>query len=217
MTKLLDLALGKISSIMLDMATLATDTVTLAIKSYEDDALTNNSKIFDSSTRLRYLQEEVSELTIECIARFQPVATDLRYIKSCIEISYVFSRFGRYSYDITTVLEILGPLKSCDKSPINQISRTVLEMMNLSISALQLRDNSSLDKIYEMEEMVDVLYRKSLRGLIKDKSSLDAYSDNRCNISSALVLKYLERISDHACYIADSVNYIMTGTTSPRR
>lgn len=202
---------------MLDMATLATDTVTLAIKSYEDDALTNNSKIFDSSTRLRYLQEEVSELTIECIARFQPVATDLRYIKSCIEISYVFSRFGRYSYDITTVLEILGPLKSCDKSPINQISRTVLEMMNLSISALQLRDNSSLDKIYEMEEMVDVLYRKSLRGLIKDKSSLDAYSDNRCNISSALVLKYLERISDHACYIADSVNYIMTGTTSPRR
>ncbi len=28
---------------------------------------------------------------------------------------------------------------------------------------------------------------------------------------------YLERISDHACYVADSVNYIVTGVSRPRR
>lgn len=199
------------------MAMLSVSTVTLAIKSYHDDDLANKNKIFESSAKLRFLQDEVSELTIECIARFQPVATDLRYLKSCMEISYGFSRFGRYAYDIITVLEILGPLKLCDKSLVNQISGTVLEMMNLSVSALRLRDNSMLNKIYEMEEMVDVLYKKSMRESTKDTSSLDLYSDNRCNISSALILKYLERISDHACYIADSVNYILTGTTSPRR
>ena len=32
-----------------------------------------------------------------------------------------------------------------------------------------------------------------------------------------LILKYLERISDHACYVGDSVNYIVTGTSRPRR
>jgi phosphate transport system protein len=64
--------------------------------------------------------------------------------------------------------------------------------------------------------MVDMLYRKSTR----ESSQIviaNNYSDNRCNISTALILKYLERICDHACYIADSVNYIETGMASPRR
>ena len=96
------------------------------------------------------------------------------------------------------------------------MSKLVMEMMALGVAALRTRDNSNLGRIYEMEEMVDVLFRKNLREssqLIRSNN----YSDNRCNISTALILKYLERISDHACYIADSVNYIETGMASPRR
>ncbi len=198
------------------MASLAENTVSKAITSYMDDDTSTKNQIFESSAKLSFLQDEVSELCIELIARFQPVATDLRYIKSCMELSYVFSRFGRYAFDIITVLEILGPLELCDKSSVMRMSKLVLEMMDLGISALRLRDNSILAKIYEMEEMVDMLYRKSTR----ESSQIviaNNYSDNRCNISTALILKYLERISDHACYIADSVNYIETGMASPRR
>jgi phosphate transport system protein len=214
--RLLDLGLTKVGSIILDMASLAESTVAKAIVSYNDDDISTKKEIFESSAKLRFLQDEVSELTIELIARFQPVATDLRYIKSCMDLSYVFSRFGRYAYDMITVIEILGPLQQCDKSSVTRMSKIVLEMMDLGVTALRLRDNSNLNKIYEMEGMVDLLYRKSLR-----ESSLlvvtNNYSDNRCNICNALILKYLERISDHACYIADSVNYIETGRTSPRR
>jgi hypothetical protein len=31
------------------------------------------------------------------------------------------------------------------------------------------------------------------------------------------VLRYLERVADHACYIADSSSYIVTGKSNPRR
>lgn len=210
------MGLTKVSSIVLDMAILAESTVTKAITSYNDDDNSAKKQIFESSAKLRFLQDEVSELTIELIARFQPVATDLRFIKSCMELAYGFSRFGRYAYDIIMVLEILGPLQHCDKLPVMRMSKLVLEMMSLGVAALRTRDNSNLGKIYEMEEMVDVLFRKNLR----ESSQLiqsNNYSDNRCNISTALILKYLERISDHACYIADSVNYIETGMASPRR
>jgi phosphate transport system protein len=200
------------------MANLAENTVIKSISSYKEDNLETTKEIFDSSAKLRFLQDEVSELTIELIARFQPVATDLRYIKSCMEISYGFSRFGRYAYDIITALEIFGPLNLCDKSSVYRMSETVLEMMKTSVSALRLLDNSMSNKIYEMEDYVDIIYKKGIRESAKiiylDNNT---YSDNRCNISSALILKYLERISDHACYIADSVNYIVTGVTSPRR
>ncbi|VFJ14163.1 phosphate signaling complex PhoU family protein [Candidatus Nitrosocosmicus franklandus] len=216
MARLLDMGLSKVSSIILDMANLAESTVTKAITSYNNDDHSAKKPIFESSAKLRFLQDEVSELSIELIARFQPVATDLRFIKSCMELAYGFSRFGRYAYDIISVLEILGPLQLCDKTPVMRMSKIVLEMMGLGVTALRLRDNSNLSKVYEMEEMVDVLYRKSLRELSQIIQTND-YSDNRCNISTALILKYLERISDHACYIADSVNYIETGMTSPRR
>ncbi|MGI0090504.1 MAG: hypothetical protein ACREBS_02225 [Nitrososphaerales archaeon] len=36
-------------------------------------------------------------------------------------------------------------------------------------------------------------------------------------MSAALILRYLERISDHSSYIGDSVVYIVTGEKMPRK
>lgn len=217
MSRLIDLGLKKLSDIILDMSNIAEKTVTNAIDAYKEDSIETTKEIFESSAKLRFLQDEVSELTIELIARFQPVATDLRYIKSCMEISYGFSRLGRYAYDIVTAVELFGPLKLCDKSSVIHMSEIVLEMMSIGVSALHLLDNSLSNKIYEMENMVDMMFRTSLRDFAKLVESNSIYPDNRCNISSTLILKYLERISDHACYIADCVNYIKTGQSSPRK
>jgi phosphate transport system protein len=152
LTRLIDLGLNKLTAIILDMASIAQDTVIKSIESYKEDDFETTKEIFESSAKLRFLQEDVSELAIELIARFQPVATDLRYIKSSMEISYGFSRFGRYAYDIIAALEIFGPLKSCDKSSVIHMSENVLEMMNTSVSALRVLDNSMSNKIYEMED-----------------------------------------------------------------
>lgn len=217
MSRLIDLGLKKLSDIIIDMSNIAEKTVTNAIDAYKEDSIETTKEIFESSAKLRFLQDEVSELTIELIARFQPVATDLRYIKSCMEISYGFSRLGRYAYDIVTAVELFGPLKLCDKSSVIHMSEIVLEMMSIGVSALHLIDNSLSNKIYEMENVVDMMFRTSLRESAKLVESNSMYPDNRCNISSTLILKYLERISDHACYIADCVNYIKTGQSSPRK
>jgi phosphate transport system protein len=57
-----------------------------------------------------------------------------------------------------------------------------------------------------------------LREIITPQRQQDKrFSDPRCYVSALLILRYLERISDHACYIGDSVHYIRTGTSSPRR
>jgi phosphate transport system protein len=44
-----------------------------------------------------------------------------------------------------------------------------------------------------------------------DKLVKDAQATNECTISSVLVVRYLERIADHAIYIAEAVIYITTG------
>ena len=204
------------------MAKLSERSVFASIESYERGTSTIKKQIFEWSENLRLMQDEVSDLSIELIARYQPVATDLRFIRSCMEIAYDFSRFGRYSYDIVDVLETMGSISDCDKSYVLQMSNTVREMIHLSIEALQSRDRNAAQKLYEMDDTVDALYRKYVNEIINPQEHHNNEKENmdktlRCYISALLILRYLERISDHACYIGDSVYYIVTGNSNPRR
>jgi phosphate transport system protein len=92
--------------------------------------ITARSQIFEYSEELRVLQTEVTDYVTELIARYQPVARDLRLIQSSMDIAYGFSRFGRYAYDIAEVLEMIGPLPDCDKSQVSEMAKTVKDMIN---------------------------------------------------------------------------------------
>jgi phosphate transport system protein len=79
-------------------------------------------------------------------------------------------------------------------------------------------DKDASQWLYEMDNVVDVQYRKYIHDAIaRQEENPNQNKDLRCYISTSLILRYLERISDHACYIADSVVYIATGSSSPRR
>jgi phosphate transport system protein len=217
--RLLDLGITQITNIIMDMANLSVKSVDTALVSYEHGS-GSKEQIFTWSEQLRVLQDEVTELAVELIARYQPVATDLRFIRSCMEISYGFSRFGRYAYDIMDIIATMGSLAHCDKGPVLEMANTARDMIHLSVKALQTQDKDAAEKLYEMDDTVDTLYRKYLRAIItpaNKKEIKDMLKDPRCYLSTLLILRYLERIADHACYIADSVNYIVTGTSSPRR
>ena len=232
MTRLLDLGKDRISNLIMDMAALSERSVITAIDSYEK-GLSAKKQIFEWSEQLRVLQDEVAELAIELIARYQPVASDLRFIRSCMEISYGFSRFGRYAYDIVDVLETMGSISHCEKKPVLDMACISRDMIHLSVQALRSKDKDIAEKMYQMDNTADALYRKYLRETItpsharshSDTSKTDDVlssissqaPDPRCYISALLIMRYLERISDHACYIADSVFYIVTGISSPRR
>ena len=175
-------------------------------------------EMFEFAKKLRVLQEEVSDLAFELIARYQPVATDLRYIRSCLEVSYVLSRFGGYGYEIVEVLDMIGSILECDKTVVTKAANVTSEMISLSVNALDFKNKETSDKLYDMDDIVDRIYRDYLREIVvAKKESQDIYADPRCVISALHVLRYLERVADHACYIADSVSYIVTGKSNPRR
>src|SRR5881398_2211225 len=155
----MDLGLERLRNMVLDMAELSQNTVSTAIDAYVQGRDLRD-RIYGWSEELRMLQDEVSELAVELIARYQPVASDLRFIKSCMEISYGFSRFGRYSYDIVDLLETMGFISNCDKSAVLETAKTVREMILLSLNALQSRDKNAAEKLYEMDDTVDTQYRK---------------------------------------------------------
>jgi phosphate transport system protein len=101
------------------------------------------------------------------------------------------------------------------------VANAVREMILLSINGLQARDKTIVEKLYERDKTVDSIYRTFLRDPkphIHEKEKYDktvkasiSSSNPKGYISALLISRYLERISDHACYIVDSVLYIVTG------
>ena len=61
------------------------------------------------------MADKVEDKSFELIARFQPVATDLRTIKSYMKIGNDFARYGRYALDISFINDKLRRLKRMRK------------------------------------------------------------------------------------------------------
>jgi phosphate transport system protein len=207
----MDVALEKLTSILLEMATLSEKSVASSIEAYEQGR-NMSDQIKSWSDELRKLQDDTSELAFELIARYQPVATDLRYIEACLEISYGFSRFGRYAYDISEVMNMFGDLSTCDHSLVKMTAKTTQEMIRMSIDAFVNRDVELAKNIDKLDDFVDEKYRQHVKGIMEG-----TILNVKCAMATTLILRYLERIADHSSYIGESVIYIVTGEKAPRK
>src|SRR5918996_2027689 len=214
---MLDLGIERTRDIIGEMSKISKICVSTVMESYTKGDV-KKGEMLEFAETLRVLQEEVSDLAFELIARYQPVATDLRYIRSYLEVSYVLSRFGGYGYEIVEVLDMIGSISECDKKVVTEAAKVTSEMISLSVNALDFKDKQASDKLYDMDDTVDNIYREYLRDIVTAKKDLkNIYADPRCVIAALHVLRYLERVADHACYIADSVSYIVTGKPNPSR
>ncbi|MCX8188838.1 MAG: phosphate uptake regulator PhoU [Nitrososphaeria archaeon] len=210
MVRLMDIGLERLKNIVVEMGDYSAKTVFLAIDSYINDQ-DLMEQLYISAQEIRKMQEEVSELAVEIIARYQPVASDLRFLKSCIDIAYGFSRFGRYAFDIAQVLRIFGKLTECDKKAVDDAGKHVKEMIKTSIEAFTEKNVEKAKKVKEMDVFIDKIYLNSLKRAAQVKEN-----GIKCIVSEVLILRYLERIADHATYIADSTIYIVTGERTPK-
>ena len=201
--RLMDMGLDKLNSLLLEMATLSESAVTASIEAYREGGKGEDVK--KMADHLQSLHRQVSDLSMEVIARYQPVATDLRFIKACFEVSYGFFRYGRYALDIVDVLDSIGNLGKCDQTAVVETARKTQEMIRMSVDAFARRDVALARRISKMDDLVDESYRQNLRKVIAEKGNL------KCTLSATLILRYLERIADHATYIGESVDYIVTG------
>ena len=208
MSRIIDRGLEEQSVMLSRMGELTYDIVALSLQGYLNGAKVH-SRVSEMSEILLSMSNQVEDKTFELIARFQPVASDLRTIKSYMKIAYDFARYGRYALDISYISERLGGLVACEawvRQFIADMSEKVLQMVRTSVDALKSHNTRLAESVAQTEQEVDAMYFGFLDKLVKD-----AQATNECTISSVLVVRYLERIADHATYVTEAVVYIATG------
>jgi len=208
MSRIIDTGLEELSVMLCRMGELTYETVSLSLKGCLNGTSVY-SQVREMSDALISMSDQAEDKTFELIARFQPVASDLRTIKSYMKIAYDFARYSRYALDISYINEQFGGLKECEEwipEYIEKMSEKVLNMVRTSITSLRSHNTELAKSIAKTEEEVDKMYFEYLDRLIEK-----APATSKCTISSVLIIRYLERIADHATYICESVVYLTTG------
>lgn len=208
MSRLIDIGLEQLSKLLFKMGDLAEKTVSLSLDSYMK-GLEAHEKVRIWSETLTAINEEVEDKAIELIARYQPVALDLRTIESYMKIAYDLARYGRYAWDITFIhkkLEVDPSECSLPSLRINELYEKVKTIVNISVEAVKKNDLKLARKIGGIENEVDEIYYECLDKLVEERQST-----TRCLITNLLLIRHLERIADHASYIGEAIIYLVTG------
>jgi phosphate transport system protein len=208
MSRLIDTGMQQLADIILHMGELAYETVSSALNGYVNGREAY-APVENTSATLVDMADEAEDKAFELIARFQPVASDLRTLKSYMKIAYDFERFGRYALDVSQVQKKLDGLGECEdwiNTSIKKMSEKVLSMVHTCVDSLKRHDARLALTLSETENQVDEMYFTYLDRLVEK-----APATNRCTISSVLVVRYLERIADHATYVGESIIYFATG------
>jgi phosphate transport system protein len=206
MARPLDQGIASIKSLVIKMGNLTEDSLKLALDGFnkrEDVSV----QVRAWSNTILILAEEVEDSATELIALQQPMARDLRALKAYIKIAYDIERFSRYALDIADITKRLedwptfnGDLK------LNEMAEKTIASVDLSIKLIQAMDEKEVFVLSALESEIDDLYIGNLSALAEAKKA-----DPKTMIAYTLTVRYLERVADHASYIAESLTYAATG------
>ncbi len=208
MSRIIDKGLEEQSVLLAKMGELTYEALNISIHGYLKDIKVEPS-VRDLSDMLITMTNQIEDQTFQLIARYQPVASDLRAIKSYMKIGNDFARYGRYALDIAFINDQISGLKECETSTVDnvhQMSDKVLSMVRTSVDALKKHDVALAKSISQTEREVDTMFLSFLNKLINGEEA-----NSKCVLSSALMTRYLERIADHAVYVCESIVYVVTG------
>lgn len=203
MPRLMDPDLLRLSQLLSRMGDQATQSIELAVSSFLSGENTK-TRVKELSDSITVLYDQVGDLTFRTLLKYQPVASDFRFMRSSIEISHSFYRFGRYAYDISLVRDKFGDISGCRTEWLSGVAFEILQMIRNAVDSFVVLDAEKAALVQRNEDYVDKLYGERISMLI-------GHSDTKCALAEALLLLYLERIGDHAVFMTRAVNYIVTG------
>jgi phosphate transport system protein len=178
-------------------------------------ALLNNDtdlakKVYKGDTKINEKRYEIERACLIVIATHQPLATDLRFLSSILEVITELERMGDYAKGIAKIHLMVGDRKLL--SPLNgleEMGKIATGMLSKSIVAFLAVDVETARKIPSEDDKVDALFNKIYRELINimidDPSSVEFANHLQWAVHN------IERMADRVTNICERTIFIDTG------
>lgn len=136
------------------------------------------------------------------IARYQPLGRELLEAKTALRIAYDLYRIARYAREITILVKTVP--KARPTSDTVEAAEKTIEMIDQAFQAYYEKNPEALRKVKQMDQEIDEKYHQALK-LLEEKETL-----TRTEACKTLILRHLERMADHAVYIATTLEETQT-------
>lgn len=155
---------------------------------------------------LDHIQREVEQLCFSMLALRQPVAIDLRYIVTAINISSYLKRIGS---DIKNICRRVQLMQSVPKTDLQSCMRVLSESGQQALDQLEiLLQNRSVEgarDLYAFDDVIDDLYTEMYSDIIEAMRTSNKTVPEVMHV--LFVAKNIERIGDRCSDIADLIYY----------
>ncbi len=202
--------LGRVSAGLVDMTRLATSAMARATTALLDADLQLAESVIAADTEIDKLREELDQLSIDLLARQQPVATDLRMVVTSMRMSSDIERMGDLARHVAQVARLRYPNSAVPaelRATILQMGHVAERIVTKAGSIIAARDVEGAREIERDDDEMDALHRELFRRL--EGGAWTHGTETAVDIT--LLGRYYERYADHAVSVARRVVYLVTG------
>ncbi len=206
-----DAELEDIRNKVLAMGGLVEQQIADAVQALADADVELAEQVITNDYRVNSLEVGIDEETIQCLARRQPAAGDLRLLIAVIKTITDLERIGDQAEKVARIA-----IKLADEdqprngySEIQNMSRLVREILHGALDAFARMDAEAAVQTAEQDRAVDQEYEAILRQRITYMMEDHRAISRSLNVIWAA--RALERIGDHACNLCEYVIYLVKG------
>ena len=207
-----DADLAALKTAVAEMGGRAADAVEAALEALCTADADAAAAVVKGDGRINRMQRDIEHRCMTLLLRQQPVAGDLRRISTAMKIVTDIERIGDHAADIAEIIPHLAASRKAGDPAVSdaiRMGQKAHKMLLDALDALTGEDEPAAQKVIAADDEVDYDFNAIKRTLAAEIAADPAKVDAALDL--LMVIKYLERIGDHAVNLAEWVEFLRTG------
>ena len=168
--------------------------------------------IVKGDARINNMERDIEHRCMTLLLRQQPVAGDLRFISAAMKVVTDVERIGDHAADIAEIVPHLAGVRKAGDPAVSrsiEMGRKAHKMLQDAMSAFAAEDEAAAKAVIDADDAVDYDFNAIKHTLAQEIAANPAKVDAALDL--LMVIKYLERIGDHAVNVAEWVQFVRSG------
>jgi len=202
--------LHEVQDRLVEIAGLVAVSIENATRAFNESNVSLAEIVISDDEKIDTAALELDELSINIMARQQPVARDLRIVVSALRISASLERMGDMAEHIAQLARYRFPDKVVPKSlrsTFAELGALDVAIAKKLVELLKTEDNTIAEEIRNDDDRIDALHLSVFEKVLGETWKGAAVD----TVDATLASRYHERFADHAVSIAKKVQYLATG------
>ena len=207
-----DADLAALKALLAKMGQLSADAVEDALESLCTADAEGAKEIIKGDSEVNRMERDIEHRCMTLLLRQQPVAGDLRRISTAMKVVTDVERIGDHASDIAEIIPHLVTVRKEGDPAVSQaikMGQKAHKMILDALNALTSEDEQAALRVIAADDEVDYDFNAIKHTLAQEIAADPAKVDAALDL--LMVIKYLERIGDHAVNVAEWVEFVRTG------